>query len=149
MDKVKDEGSCSTANAQIATGRIRMYGHVWISLMSFLSLFTLIGSIGFKITIKVGVLVSTLAEKSVLLMSRRTLEPQSPSIVSPILDTDLSCIMQKISKLEVKVNSLQSKSVTLLNDMEKVLDAAVCRVDALESELISTKKVRIYVQLFT
>ncbi|XP_024972309.1 phosphatidylinositol/phosphatidylcholine transfer protein SFH6-like isoform X2 [Cynara cardunculus var. scolymus] len=123
--------------AQIATGRTR--AHIWISLMSFLSLLTFIGTVGYQITNKLGVSVSNLAKKTILLMSKPTLEAQSP-LVSPPLETDLSSAMEKLGELEAKVNSLQSRSVELPNDKEELLNAAVCRVDALEAELIATKK---------
>ncbi|XP_024972311.1 phosphatidylinositol/phosphatidylcholine transfer protein SFH6-like isoform X4 [Cynara cardunculus var. scolymus] len=95
--------------------------------------------VGYQITNKLGVSVSNLAKKTILLMSKPTLEAQSP-LVSPPLETDLSSAMEKLGELEAKVNSLQSRSVELPNDKEELLNAAVCRVDALEAELIATKK---------
>ncbi|KVH98425.1 CRAL-TRIO domain-containing protein [Cynara cardunculus var. scolymus] len=121
-------GSCHIAGAQIATGRTR--AHIWISLMSFLSLLTFIGTVGYQITNKLGVSVSNLAKKTILLMSKPTLEAQSP-LVSPPLETDLSSAMEKLGELEAKVNSLQSRSVELPNDKEELLNAAVCRKETL------------------
>lgn len=76
----------------------------------------------------------------VLLISRPTLEPHR---VSSPLEMDPSSVMQKLSDLERKVNNLELKLVELPNDKEDLLKASVCRVDALEAELIATKKVSI------
>lgn len=139
-ERLKQETSLQESDilggAQIATGGTNT-AYIWISLMSFFSLLTFIG---YQITNKLGVSVSNLAKKTLLLMSRPTLEAQSPSLVSPPLETDLSSVMEKLGELEAKVNCLQSRSVELPNDKEELLNAAVCRVDALEAELIATKK---------
>lgn len=52
----------------------------------------------------------------------------------------LSTLVQKFCELEGKVNMLLAKSCVMPNEKEELLNAAVCRVDALEAELISTKK---------
>lgn len=59
----------------------------------------------------------------------------------------LSDPLRKICELEGKVNMLLGKSCTMPKEKAELLNAAVCRVDALEAELISTKKVRCYVFL--
>lgn len=56
----------------------------------------------------------------------------------------LSDTLQKIRKLEAEVDVLLENSCKMPKDKEDLLNAAVCRVDALEAELISTKKVRCY-----
>ncbi|XP_074380137.1 phosphatidylinositol/phosphatidylcholine transfer protein SFH8-like [Apium graveolens] len=52
----------------------------------------------------------------------------------------LSNPLQMIQELEGKVNMLQVKSCAVPKEREKLINAVVCRVDALEAELISTKK---------
>ncbi|XP_063944922.1 phosphatidylinositol/phosphatidylcholine transfer protein SFH6 [Daucus carota subsp. sativus] len=47
---------------------------------------------------------------------------------------------QIINELERKINMLQVKSYAMPKEREELLKAVVCRVDALEAELISTKK---------
>lgn len=61
--------------------------------------------------------------------------------VGSLCDGDgLSTLVQKFCELEGKVNMLLAKSCVMPNEKEELLNAAVCRVDALEAELISTKK---------
>ena len=62
-------------------------------------------------------------------------------------DTDenlLSSVMKRLGELEEKVDTLQSKPSEMPYEKEELLNAAVCRVDALEAELIATKKVGCY-----
>ena len=56
----------------------------------------------------------------------------------------LSSMMKRLGELEVKVDTLQSKPSEMPYEKEELLNAAVCRVDALEAELIATKKVGCY-----
>lgn len=53
----------------------------------------------------------------------------------------LSCAFKKLGELEEKVDMLQAKPFEMPYEKEELLNAAVCRVDALEAELIATKKV--------
>lgn len=53
----------------------------------------------------------------------------------------LSSVLRKLGDLEEKVDTLQAKPSEMPYEKEELLNAAVCRVDALEAELISTKKV--------
>ncbi|KAI3912175.1 hypothetical protein MKW92_046543 [Papaver armeniacum] len=46
----------------------------------------------------------------------------------------------KLGELELKVDTLQAKPSEMPCEKEELLNAAVCRVDALEAELIATKK---------
>ncbi|MCL7043627.1 hypothetical protein MKW94_010108 [Papaver nudicaule] len=52
----------------------------------------------------------------------------------------LSSVLKKLGDLEEKVFTLQSKPAEMPSEKEELLNAAVCRVDALEAELIATKK---------
>ncbi|XP_009781464.1 phosphatidylinositol/phosphatidylcholine transfer protein SFH8-like [Nicotiana tabacum] len=52
----------------------------------------------------------------------------------------LSVVLKKLGELEDKVNTLQEKPSEMPYEKEELLNAAVCRVDALEAELIATKK---------
>ena len=56
----------------------------------------------------------------------------------------LSSVVQRLGKLEEKVSTLQAKPTEMPYEKEELLNAAVCRVDALEAELIATKKVSIW-----
>lgn len=72
---------------------------------------------------------------------RSTEELSSLSIGSMREGDGLTTLVQKFCELEGKVNMLLTKSCVMPNEKEELLNAAVCRVDALEAELISTKKV--------
>lgn len=52
-----------------------------------------------------------------------------------------SIVMRKLSELEEKVNTMQTKPMQMPSEKEELLNAAIYRVDALEAELITTKKV--------
>ncbi|KAK6159495.1 hypothetical protein DH2020_006809 [Rehmannia glutinosa] len=52
----------------------------------------------------------------------------------------LSTVMKRLGELEEKVDTLQSKPSEMPYEKEELLNAAVYRVDALEAELIATKK---------
>lgn len=53
----------------------------------------------------------------------------------------LSSVIKRLGELEVKVDTLQAKPSEMPYEKEELLNAAVYRVDALEAELIATKKV--------
>lgn len=57
----------------------------------------------------------------------------------------LSSVLRRLGELEEKVNMLESKPSEMPSEKEELLEASVRRVDALEAELISTKKVRVSV----
>ncbi|XP_047309234.1 phosphatidylinositol/phosphatidylcholine transfer protein SFH6-like isoform X2 [Impatiens glandulifera] len=52
----------------------------------------------------------------------------------------LSSVIKRLGELEVKVDTLNAKPLEMPHEKEELLNAAICRVDALEAELISTKK---------
>ncbi|CAG7898964.1 hypothetical protein BRARA_H01817 [Brassica rapa] len=52
----------------------------------------------------------------------------------------LNSVLKKLTELEEKIGALQSKPNEMPYEKEELLNAAVCRVDALEAELIATKK---------
>lgn len=66
--------------------------------------------------------------------------PPSPTPEFPEAEL-LSSVTRRLGELEVKVDTLQTKRVEMPYEKEELLDAAVRRVDALEAELIATKKV--------
>ncbi|KAL1208163.1 Phosphatidylinositol/phosphatidylcholine transfer protein SFH8 [Cardamine amara subsp. amara] len=68
-------------------------------------------------------------------------ECRPPSPVPELTETDLlNSVMKKLTELEDKIGTLQSKPNEMPYEKEELLNAAVCRVDALEAELIATKK---------
>lgn len=65
--------------------------------------------------------------------------PPSPTPAFTEADV-LSAVVKRLGELEEKVDTLQSKPSRMPFEKEELLNAAVCRVDALEAELIATKK---------
>ncbi|KAL6011397.1 Phosphatidylinositol/phosphatidylcholine transfer protein sfh8 [Asimina triloba] len=65
--------------------------------------------------------------------------PPSPSPGFTEADL-LSSVLKKLAELEEKVDTLQAKPSEMPSEKAELLHAAVCRVDALEAELIATKK---------
>uniref|UniRef100_A0A6N2LEZ2 CRAL-TRIO domain-containing protein n=1 Tax=Salix viminalis TaxID=40686 RepID=A0A6N2LEZ2_SALVM len=65
--------------------------------------------------------------------------PPSPAPGFTELDL-LSSVMKRLGELEEKVDTLQTKPFQMPCEKEELLNAAVYRVDALEAELIATKK---------
>ncbi|KAG0461289.1 hypothetical protein HPP92_021586 [Vanilla planifolia] len=69
------------------------------------------------------------------------LESRSPSPSPEFTESELhSSLLRRLGELEEKVDFLQTKQVEMPRKKEELLDAAVRRVDALEAELIATKK---------
>lgn len=68
-------------------------------------------------------------------------EFRPPSPTPGFTEVDLlSSVLRRLGELEEKVDTLQAKPLEMPYEKEELLNAAVCRVDALEAELISTKK---------
>jgi hypothetical protein len=69
-------------------------------------------------------------------------EFRPPSPVPSFTEKDvLSSMLRRLGELEDKAQVLQTKPSEMPFEKEELLNAAVHRVDALEAELISTKKV--------
>ncbi|KAK4772382.1 hypothetical protein SAY86_014157 [Trapa natans] len=63
------------------------------------------------------------------------------SLTSELYTGDaISSMLQKMAELEDKIYSISSKPLQMPFDKEELLNAAACRIDGLEAELISTKK---------
>ncbi|XP_051132566.1 phosphatidylinositol/phosphatidylcholine transfer protein SFH8-like [Andrographis paniculata] len=64
-----------------------------------------------------------------------------PSSRSSFTESEFrTSVLQRLGELEDKVYTLQAKSSEMPHEKEELLNAAVYRVDALEAELIATKK---------
>ncbi|URE40818.1 CRAL/TRIO, N-terminal domain [Musa troglodytarum] len=72
-------------------------------------------------------------------MPKEEFRPPSPSPIYKEVDL-LSSVLKRLRELEEKVDELQAKPSKMPYEKEELLDAAVRRVDALEAELIATKK---------
>lgn len=70
------------------------------------------------------------------------LSVRPPSPGSGFTESDIiSQVIKRMAELEGKIETLMTKPTAMPADKEELLDAAVKRVDALEAELIVTKKV--------
>ncbi|XP_065000697.1 phosphatidylinositol/phosphatidylcholine transfer protein SFH6-like isoform X1 [Musa acuminata AAA Group] len=72
-------------------------------------------------------------------MPKEEFRPPSPSPTFKDVDI-LSSVLKRLGELEEKVDKLQAKPSAMPHEKEELLDAAVRRVDALEAELIATKR---------
>lgn len=71
-------------------------------------------------------------------------ESGAVSTPPPVVETEVvSSVLKRLGELENKVDTLKAKPSEMPYEKEELLNAAVCRVDALEAELIATKKVKI------
>ncbi|KAM7482626.1 hypothetical protein LguiB_007209 [Lonicera macranthoides] len=72
-------------------------------------------------------------------VSKEELRPPSPT--RSFTETELlSSVLKRLGQLEEQVDTLKTKPSEMPYEKEELLNAAVCRVDALEAELIATKK---------
>ncbi|KAJ6845456.1 phosphatidylinositol/phosphatidylcholine transfer protein SFH6-like isoform X2 [Iris pallida] len=72
--------------------------------------------------------------------STREEEFLQPSLAPTSSEVDLSSVAKRLGELEARLDVLQAKPSEMPFEKEELLNAAVFRVDALEAELISTKK---------
>lgn len=74
-------------------------------------------------------------------LPKEEFRPPSPAPAPAFTKKDLlSSALKKLGELEEKVDMLQAKPFEMPYEKEELLNAAVYRVDALEAELIATKK---------
>ncbi|KAB2047295.1 hypothetical protein ES319_A13G035100v1 [Gossypium barbadense] len=114
---------------------------ILLTLMTFfITLYTLLRSVACHITRKLSGTVSGHSQNITELTPDATQkEEHSPS--PPLSQADLlSSVLKRLVELEEKVDTLQAKPSVMPYDKEELLNAAVCRVDALEAELIAAKK---------
>ncbi|XP_073122258.1 phosphatidylinositol/phosphatidylcholine transfer protein SFH8-like isoform X1 [Henckelia pumila] len=109
----------------------------------FMALFMFFRSISFRTSKKLCDASSqhelTVQEFAFDTMLKEEFRPPSPT--PAFTETDLlSSVLKRLGELEDKVSSLQAKPSEMPYEKEELLNAAVCRVDALEAELIATKK---------
>ncbi|KAL6215856.1 hypothetical protein ACLB2K_015283 [Fragaria x ananassa] len=86
-----------------------------------------------------GIFSDSTHNTPVLTAEYEEFRPPSPAPGLSRVDL-LSSALQKLGELEEKVDMLQAKPYEMPHEKEELLNAAVCRVDALEAELIATKK---------
>lgn len=74
----------------------------------------------------------------------------SPSPPTPkFSETELlASVLKRLGELEEKMDTIKAKPSEMPYEKAELLNAAVCRVDALEAELIATKKVKSLIKKF-
>ncbi|KAM7517204.1 hypothetical protein LguiA_006787 [Lonicera macranthoides] len=110
--------------------------HIWATLVAFLvTIVAVIQSVGYRVTKNKKLTVSGSA--STLNASHLNTESMPEEGFSPPFPTpSFSGADKHLSSVHLKLGELEAK----VNEKEELLNAAVCRVDALEAELIATKK---------
>ncbi|KNA23977.1 hypothetical protein SOVF_020260 [Spinacia oleracea] len=123
-----------TVAQQSANGEQSHFRILAAVLAFFVTLFGFFRSSTTKVSRRVTMLVLNIA---------RSLKEdlQRPSVGVDMTETEFRSItLRRINGLEEKVNALQTKPMQMPSEKEELLNAAIYRVDALEAELISTKK---------
>ncbi|OMO87538.1 hypothetical protein CCACVL1_08955 [Corchorus capsularis] len=118
-----------------------IYGRISAALIFFLTLFTFIREMVLRLIKKQNVtdLTSSVPDQHVEPIYKEETRPPSPAPGFTEADL-LSSVVRRLGDLEEKVEMLQSKRFGMPHEKEELLNAAVCRVDGLEAELIATKK---------
>lgn len=118
---------------------------IFLTVMAFfMTLYTLFRTVACHITRKLPSTVLDHCQNVTELTPDATQKEEfhSPSPTPPVIQADLlSSVLKRMGALEEKVYTLQAKPSEMPYEKEELLNAAVCRVDALEAELIATKKV--------
>ncbi|KAK7351871.1 hypothetical protein VNO77_11615 [Canavalia gladiata] len=115
---------------------------IWVALcVFFLTIFTLFRHVACRVTKKLPALSSSddqsTSGPTLDTTNTEVLPPSTPAYTEENL---LPSMLKRLGELEEKVGTLQSKPSEMPYEKEELLNAAVCRVDALEAELITTKK---------
>ncbi|KAB1207312.1 Phosphatidylinositol/phosphatidylcholine transfer protein SFH8 [Morella rubra] len=107
----------------------------------FMTLFTFFHSVAGRVIKKLPETQSDQNTPTLPLDATEQEEFHPPSPTPVYAEADLhSSLLKRLGELEEKVDTLQSKPSEMPYEKAELLNAAVCRVDALEAELIATKK---------
>lgn len=115
-------------------------GHIFVAVMTFfMTFFTVFRSVAGRVTNKLPETLPNCEQNTPDATDKEEFHPTSPT-PSYTESELLSSVLNKLGELEEKVTMLQSKPSEMPYEKEELLNAAVCRVDALEAELIATKQ---------
>ncbi|KAK4274792.1 hypothetical protein QN277_017967 [Acacia crassicarpa] len=121
-----------------------IFAYIWSFIKGFfVALFAFVISLAFHITKRTQDSESDSAQTvpDVTMGPIFKEESRPPSPVPGFSKADvMSSALKRLGELEEKVDMLQSKPNAMPYEKEELLNAAVYRVDALEAELIATKK---------
>lgn len=129
-------GSFSLRNIPIALGVLRSQIISCVTVL-IMSLFTVLRSVRRRMSKRFS---SQVTACDFLQQLEFTEEVQPPSPSRYTENGTLSHVLRRLGELEEKVHVLGTKPSQMPHEKEEVLNAAVRHVDALETELISTKK---------
>ncbi|KAG7592299.1 CRAL-TRIO lipid binding domain [Arabidopsis thaliana x Arabidopsis arenosa] len=123
-------------------GKIGSVSHIWRWLTAFfINFFTLLVSLALPQTKEHSELRSSgaraeLCDERIARESR----PPSPSRSTITERVIISSVLSRLGNLEKQIETLHLRKSEMPQEKEELLNAAVYRVDALEAELITTKK---------
>ncbi|KAK9749043.1 hypothetical protein RND81_02G098800 [Saponaria officinalis] len=122
------------------TPKRRHFRFLAVVMTFFTSLFLLVHSTTVKMFTGTTRFISILPHSilNIIIASDFKVYFRTPS-GSPVKDAD-PVILKRLTDLEEKVNTLQTKPLQMPFEKEELLNGAIYRVGALEAELISTKK---------
>ncbi|CAI0437954.1 unnamed protein product [Linum tenue] len=117
---------------------------IWVAVLAFfMTVLTLVRSLPSRFGKTSSEMLSehyrASAELAINEPEKELNRPPSPTPVYTDADL-LPSVLKRLGELEEKVDTLQAKPSEMPYEKEELLNAAVCRVDALEAELIATKK---------
>ncbi|KAM0025204.1 putative CRAL-TRIO lipid binding domain, CRAL/TRIO domain, CRAL/TRIO domain superfamily [Helianthus debilis subsp. tardiflorus] len=123
----------------------KLHSHIWVMLVAFfMSIFTMLNTAMSRVTKKTipdsaPEVARNTEEFSFDASNKEEFRPPSPT---PLLKESeiFNSLLKRLGDLEEKVDTLKAKPSEMPYEKEELLNAAVCRVDALEAELIATKK---------
>lgn len=120
-----------------------LQARIWVALsVFFLTVLTLLRQVSYPVTKKISALSSNDDSTSEPPTDTTNVEVRATTSNPPSTEENiLPSMLKRLGELEEKVDTLQSKPSEMPYEKEELLNAAVCRVDALEAELIATKKV--------
>ncbi|KAG5392651.1 hypothetical protein IGI04_022614 [Brassica rapa subsp. trilocularis] len=123
--------------------RIETVNHIWRWLtMFFMNILALFASLTLPQTIRHSQLIPSSARDELCdEPNARESRPPSPSRPSTIDErVIMSSVVSRLGDLEKQIETLHLRKSEMPHEKEELLNAAVYRVDALEAELINTKK---------
>ncbi|XP_024979459.1 phosphatidylinositol/phosphatidylcholine transfer protein SFH8-like isoform X2 [Cynara cardunculus var. scolymus] len=125
-------------------GPEKLHSQIWMMLVTFfMTIFTLVNSMMSHVAKKLPDTPSENAQNAQdFFFDASTKEEFRPPSPTPSFKEAelLSSVLKRLGELEEKVDTLKAKPAKMPYEKEELLNAAVCRVDALEAELIATKK---------
>ncbi|XP_065026916.1 phosphatidylinositol/phosphatidylcholine transfer protein SFH8-like isoform X3 [Musa acuminata AAA Group] len=140
LDALNDAGEYSTLETRNSSSGIRAQT-IAVLITFFMTLAALICSLTSHVKRRIQEKTSGTSQNDSSVSVEPLLQEEfHPPPAPGFTESDFSCLLKRLSELEEKVNALQSRPSEMPLEKEELLNAAVHRVDALEVELIVTKK---------